>query len=377
MIKRVCIVVASEMTIRAFLIEQIRALSECCDVTVVVKTNDSSFLSPYGIDVDVVPVAIERNIHPWRDLTALWQLFSLFRKRKFDLVHSVTPKAGLLAMLAARLAGVRYRIHTFTGQVWATRRGFSRLLLKSMDRLLAASASHLLADSHSQRRFLLAQGVTRADKLAVLAEGSISGVDSERFRPDSSIRAEKRRELGLADEAVVLLFLGRLNRDKGILDLSSAFAGVAPSLPELHLLLVGPDEGGMKASVLSMQGEYAGRVHCIDYTDQPEAFFAMADIFCLPSYREGFGSVIIEAAACGLPAIGSRIYGISDAIAEGRTGLLFEAGDHAGLAAAITRLTTDADLRRQMGATALLRARSDFSTSRLVQAWLDYYDGLS
>ncbi|TLS76033.1 glycosyltransferase family 4 protein [Mariprofundus erugo] len=375
--RRICIVVASEMTVTAFLKRQLIALAGDYEVTLVVNTKNPDFVRDNGLPVRLIPLVIEREIRPWPDLKALLALRGLFAHERFDLVHSVTPKAGLLAMLAARLAGVRYRIHTFTGQVWATRRGFSRLLLKSMDRLLAASASHLLADSHSQRCFLLAQGVTRADKLAVLAEGSISGVDSERFRPDSSIRAEKRRELGLADEAVVLLFLGRLNRDKGILDLSSAFAGIAPSLPELHLLLVGPDEGGMKASVLSMQGEYAGRVHCIDYTDQPEAFFAMADIFCLPSYREGFGSVIIEAAACGLPAIGSRIYGISDAIAEGRTGLLFEAGDHAGLAAAITRLTTDADLRRQMGATALLRARSDFSTSRLVQAWLDYYDGLS
>lgn len=364
------------MTVKAFLVEQLRALSDCYHVTVVANTTDINFLVPYGLSVDVIPVSIERNIHPWHDFLALWKLFRLFREKRFDLVHSVTPKAGLLAMLAARLAGVRYRIHTFTGQVWATRSGVSRLLLKTMDRLLASAASHLLADSDSQRHFLLGQGITCANKLSVLADGSISGVDTGRFRPDVDIRRIKRRELGLTDENVVVLFLGRLNRDKGILDLAAAFASVASSLPQLHMLLVGPDEGGLKGTVLAMQSSHADRVHFIGYTDKPEACFALADIFCLPSYREGFGSVVIEAAACGLPAIGSRIYGISDAIAEGSTGVLFDAGNIDEMAVALTQLTCDAGLRRRMGESAQVRARSNFNTTRLVQAWMDYYEGL-
>ncbi|MDT8376827.1 MAG: glycosyltransferase family 4 protein [Mariprofundaceae bacterium] len=376
MIKRICIVVASEMTVKAFLKEQIIALGGRYDVTLVVNTKQADFAGQNGLPVKVIPLAIERAINPVADIRALYRLCRLFRRQQFDLVHSVTPKAGLLAMLAGRIAGVRFRMHTFTGQVWATRHGLSRLLLKSMDRLLAWSATHLLADSASQRQFLIDQKVTAAQKLSVLAGGSISGVDTGRFRPDRGVRSEVRKQLAIADDDVVLLFLGRLNRDKGVADLAAAFASVAATASRLHLLLTGPDEGGLKEEVKTVAAAYGERIHFIDYTDRPESFFAAADIFCLPSYREGFGSVIIEAAACGVPAIGSNIYGISDAICDGETGLLFEAGSVDELSRAIERMVSDPEQRRAMGEAALKRARNLFPTKRLVQAWLDYYDGL-
>ncbi|MDQ6981931.1 MAG: glycosyltransferase family 4 protein [Mariprofundus sp.] len=376
MIKRICIVVASEMTVKAFLTRQIIALSESYDVTLVVNTKQENFALQNGLSVKVIPLSIERAINPVADIRALYRLVSLFRNHRFDLVHSVTPKAGLLAMLAGKIAGIRFRIHTFTGQVWATRQGFSLLLLKTMDRLLAASATHLLADSGSQRQFLIEQGISSKDKLAVLADGSISGVDTERFRPDKAIRSEIRGQLNLKDDDILLLFLGRLNRDKGVLDLADAFSSVAGRCGQLHLLMVGPDEGGLKNEVKSACSAYEDRLHFIDYTDKPESYFVATDIFCLPSYREGFGSVIIEAAACGLPAVGSKIYGISDAICDGKTGILFPAGEAKALAEAIEQMCSNSDLRNRMGEAALERTRKQFSTKRLVQAWLDYYDGL-
>jgi len=375
-INRICLVVASEMTVKAFLKDQIIALSKHYDVTLIVNTDRTDFAEQNGLSVNVIPLAIERVIRPVADLIALFRLASLFRQHRFDLVHSVTPKAGLLAMLAGRIAGVRLRIHTFTGQVWATRLGFSRLLLKTMDRLLASSATNLLADSFSQRQFLVDQGITRAEKISVLADGSISGVNTGKFKPDTNARGEIRKQLGVSDQDVLLLFLGRLNRDKGVLDLVTAFADVAAANSQLHLLLVGPDEGKLKEELEQISAAYQERIHFVDYTDKPEAYFAAADVFCLPSYREGFGSVIIEAAACGLPAIGSRIYGISDAILEGKTGILFDAGDIDGLAATIELLCTDSKLRIRMGEAACQRACHDFPTKRLVQAWIDYYDGL-
>jgi len=329
-----------------------------------------------GLPVKVIPLAIERAINPVADLLALYRLVRLFRESRFDLVHSVTPKAGLLAMLAAKIAGVRFRIHTFTGQVWATRAGFSRLLLKTMDRLLVWSATHLLADSFSQRQFLIEQGIAGAEKLAVLADGSISGVDVGRFRPDKDARTAIRQHLGISDDGALLLFLGRLHRDKGVLDLAAAFADVAARCGQLHLLLAGPDESGLREQVQHIAGAYDDRVHFIDYTDTPERYLAAADIFCLPSYREGFGSVIIEAAACAVPAIGSRIYGISDAVRDGETGVLFAAGSIDELSDAIELVALHPEQRRAMGEAALERARKIFPAKRLVQAWLDYYDGL-
>lgn len=375
-IETLCIVVASEMTVLAFLKAQIIALSEHYDVTLVVNTDQPDFAGRNDLPVTVIPLAIERAINPFADMRALSQLIRVFRRQRFDLIHSVTPKAGLLAMLAGKAAGVRFRIHTFTGQVWATRQGVSRLLLKTMDRLLAASSTHLLADSASQRRFIIDQGVTRPEKLKVLAEGSISGVNVERFRPDDVARSVVRKQLGVSDGDVLLLFLGRLNRDKGVLDLAAAFAEVADESEQIHLLLAGPDEDGLTGIIRQRVGLFADRLHFIEYTDKPEAYLTAADLFCLPSYREGFGSVIIEAAACGVPAIGSNIYGVSDAICDGKTGLLFLAGDTIALADAIRNLALQTGLRLRMGAAALARARNAFSQQRLVQAWLDYYDGL-
>jgi len=375
-LERLCLVVASEMTVMAFLKEHIVALSKHYDVTLVLHTKQPDFAERNGLTVTVIPLAIERAINPLADIRALYRLVRIFNQQHFDLVHSVTPKAGLLAMTAAKLAGIRFRIHTFTGQVWATRSGFSRIMLKTMDRLLAWSATHLLADSDSQRRFLIDEGIAREEKLVVLADGSISGVDSGRFRPDEAAGSVIRQELGVGEDGVLLLFLGRLNRDKGVLDLATAFAKVAGSCSSLHLLLVGPDEGGLEQSIRQLAGTYAGRMHFIDYTDVPEKYFAAADIFCLPSYREGFGSVIIEAAACGLPAIGSNIYGVCDAIADGKTGLLFPVGDTGALAGAIRQMVMHPQLRLQMGAAALSRAKNNFSQQRLVRAWLDYYERL-
>jgi len=375
-IERLCFVVASEMTVKAFLKEQIIALSKSYDVTLILNTKCMDFAEQNGLRVEVIPLVIERSINPIADLRALFRLVSIFRKCHFDIIHSITPKAGLLAMLASRIIGVRFRIHTFTGQVWATRKGFSRLLLKTMDCLLAASATEVLADSDSQRQFLIEQGVVRKEKISVLADGSISGVNAERFKPDYNIRAAIRNQLSIADDQVILLFLGRLNKDKGVLDLAQAFANLADSNDLLHLLLVGPDEGGLTEEIKQIAKYYRNRVHFVSYTDKPESFFAAVDIFCLPSYREGFGSVIIEAAACAIPAIGSNIYGISDAICNEKTGLLFQAGDKQALATKIEQLVSNPELRLSMGQAALMRARKDFSTKRLVEAWLNYYDGL-
>jgi len=370
--RKLCLLVASEITVRAFLAGHLRALCEQHDVSVVVNTSNPAFLDDLGLKVRVIPLGIERNIAPLRDLAALFALIGLFRRERFDLLHSVTPKAGLLGMLAGFFARLPLRVHIFTGQVWATRSGFSRQLLKSMDRLLAACATHLLADSDSQRDFLIAEGVVPAGKVEVLAKGSISGVDVARFHPAAQVRKSVRSQLGIGAQDLVLLFLGRLNRDKGVLDLAQAFI----RLPEgSRLLFVGPDEAGMQAEIELISASHPG-VQFVAYTDKPADYMAAADVFCLPSYREGFGSVILEAAACGIPAIGSRIYGITDAIEEGRSGLLFPPGDVDALAACMRCLADDDALRRRMGDDARNRAEHDFSSARVTQAWLEYYDAL-
>jgi lipopolysaccharide/colanic/teichoic acid biosynthesis glycosyltransferase/glycosyltransferase involved in cell wall biosynthesis len=363
--RRACVVAASEMTVRVFLARQLAAMQEHYELTVVVSTADTDLLHRLGVSGTLRPIAIERGITPLRDFLSLWALISLMRGCRFDLVQSMTPKAGLLAMLAAWLARVPVRVHTFTGQVWATRRGLTRIVLRSLDRITARCATFALADSHSQREFLIAEGVAPPPKLAVIGSGSVSGVDAIRFRPDPARRRSVRLHLGVAAHELVLLFVGRLTRDKGVLDLARAFAVLADERPDVRLLVVGPDEQRMQAAMRAICERHVARLHFLDFTDAPEHVMAGADVMCLPSYREGFGSVLIEAAAAGLPAVASRIYGVVDAVHEGQTGLLHEPGDIDGLLVQLRRITGDPALRRSLGETARARAVREFPPSRL------------
>ena len=373
---RICIVAAAPLTLKAFMLGHLEALARIAEVTVVADftAEDASFRWPQG--VTPVAIAIARPIAPWPDLMALLALVRLFRLQHFDLVHSITPKAGLLAMLAGWLAGVPLRLHSYTGQVWVTRAGPMRALLKSADRLIARLATQVLAYSASQRDFLIAEGIVTAPKSAVLARGSICGVDTARFRPDAAARERVRHSLGIPPGAVVFLYLGRINRDKGVLDLAQAYAEAGTLHPNAHLLLVGPDEGNLRAALAGAAAACAPRLHSVGLTDRPQEYFAAADVFCLPSYREGFGTTIIEAAAAGVPAIGSRIYGITDAIVEGETGLLFGAGDVQQLAQSMRTLAGDEGLRRRMGEKARERAVRDFSSAIVTAALLAYYEKL-
>jgi glycosyltransferase involved in cell wall biosynthesis len=370
---KVCLVVSSPMTVTAFLQQPICKLAEVFEVSVVVNLPQGGSIPAIARGAALFSVGIERQIAPWRDLLTLWRLTRLFRQHRFDVVHSITPKAGLLAMLASRLAGTPVRIHIYTGQVWVTRRGAFRWLLKSMDKLIARLATHVLADSASQRQFLLNEGVVTAEQSSVLADGSISGVDTVRFRPDAAVRARIRQKLGIPEGDLVFLFLGRLNRDKGVLDLASAFAGIAAAYPHAHLLMVGPDEGNLLSALAELTADCAAQVHQVGYAARPEDYMAAADVFCLPSYREGFGTVVIEAAAAGIPAIATRIYGVVDAVEDGRTGLLFPPRDIADLQACLREMADNPVRRRQLGEQARQRAQTNFSSETVAAAWLDYY----
>ncbi|HEX5127164.1 MAG TPA: glycosyltransferase family 4 protein [Rhodocyclaceae bacterium] len=368
---KLAVVVSSDITIKAFLHGHLAAWSKRYALTVFANTDDSDLLMRLGVTGKVEKVGIERTVQPFADLCALLTMMRKFRNKSFDAIFSVTPKAGLLAMLSAFIACVPVRIHVFTGQVWATRRGLSRLILKSADRLTAALATHVLVDSASQRDFLIAEGVIQSDRSAVLAEGSISGVDPLRFKPDAKERAAIRRRFGIPDSAPLLLFVGRLNPDKGVQDIAAAFMQIASSW-NVHLMIVGPDESDMHDAICNVVRAHAERVHFVEYTSTPEHFMAAADIFCLPSYREGFGSVVIEAAAVGVPAIASRIYGLTDAVEDGVTGLLHSPGDVAEISACLMKLLSDEALRREMSEAARLRAIRSFSSERVTQAFVDY-----
>ena len=369
--KSLCFIATVPMTVSAFLRLHIERLANDYDVFVI--TNFGAEPVPQDERVTYLSVPLAREISPFVDLKTLFQLVALFHRHRFDAVHSVTPKAGLLGMIAARMAGVPVRVHWFTGQVWVTRKGLGRFVLKSADRLIAATASHLLADSPSQRDFLLAEGVCRAGAVEVIGDGSICGVDGARFRPDAQARQDVRAEHGIPQDAPVVLFLGRLNKDKGLREIAEAMVMLDARFPRLHWLVVGPDEEGMVDHALSVAGRLGERLHFQGFTRVPEAYMAAADIFCLPSYREGFGSSVLEAAAAGVPSVATRIYGLTDAVQEGVTGLLVKPANVTELANALECLLEDDEMRSVMGQAARTRALGSFSRERIVSGLMDFY----
>lgn len=369
-------VATTPFSVNAALRTHLLALVKVHEVTLCVNTTAYPLVEELAHAVRVRHIDIVRKIAPWQDLKALYQLFRCFREIRPATVHSVTPKAGLLAMMAAWLSGVDFRFHTFTGQVWATRTGIARELLKGIDRLIALCASRVFADGLSQCRFLEDEGIVRRGGVTMLGQGSIAGVDLARFRPDPVARVALRHQTGAADAVPVFLFVGRIVRDKGVFDLVEAFASLNAKYGLWELWMVGPDEDGLQTS-LKVEGERLGaRIRWFGPTPVPECYMAAADVFVLPSYREGFSTVIIEAAACGIPTIGSRINGVVDAIVEESTGCLVTKGDTRELTQVMERIGSDRKVLSDMGQAAKSRAINNFSSSTVSAAWLSFYSSV-
>ena len=319
---------------------------------------------------------IERNINLFADLRALLKLILIFYKNGFFLVHSVSPKAGLLTSIAAWIVRIPNRLHTFTGQVWMTKKGVNRHFLKLIDKIIIMLNTLILVDSFSQQNFLISEGILSEGVSIVLGKGSISGVDINRFKPSIMHREIIRKELNIKEDSLIFLFLGRLKKEKGIFELVEAFKRVSEQHHDVMLLIVGPDEEQLKHKLISRLEERMNFVRFVDFTKMPEKYIAASDIFVLPSYREGFGSVIIEAASCGLPSIGSNIYGLSDAILEGETGLLSPARSSKLLEKAMLKLANNDKLRNEMGLNARKRAISYFSQEGITLKILQLYKRL-
>lgn len=322
-------------------------------------------------------IAIARKINLWADLKALVLLFVLCRRYKPDVVHSIMPKAGLLTAIAAWLAGVPVRMHTFTGQVWDTKHGLPRAFLKALDRLVVLLNTRCLTDSPSQSEHLLRHGVSDHGKpLGSLGQGSLNGVDLVRFDKARILAHSKvsRASVGLGETDFVVTYAARKSVDKGALDMLRAFAMARKRIQHMRLLFVGPDEsnGAIEALRAATPEAFEGVVE-FGLVKNLEDYLALSDVLCLPSYREGFGSVVIDAAALEVPCVGSRIPGLVDAISDGETGVLFPVGDVDQLADILVALESDRDRLKQLGKAASERVRKVFSSEVLYRHLANLY----
>lgn len=375
--------IARVSTVPFFVLTQLKSqidafASHGMTVTVITSAEDFPGQMNQIESAGYIVVNISRNISLARDIVSLVKLFRLFRVHKFDVVHSTTPKAGLLCAIASYFAGVPIRLHTFTGQPWATMSGVKKNILKVCDKVIGTLSTHCYADSSTQKHFLVENSIIKKDRISVLGHGSLAGVDLSRFNKTKyscEFVSELRSTLGIPLNGKVILFVGRITPEKGIQELMDAFVSVAAADDLIHLLLVGPVEEKGGEIIDAFANDHAWtRVHRVGFTKEPEKFMASADLLCLPSYREGFGTVVIEAAAMGIPTVGTSIYGLSDAVVDGVTGLLVPPQDADALARALSRLLDDSTLLREMGKRASARAVEEFDSVKMSGLMLDEYE---
>ncbi len=325
---------------------------------------------------EVVAVEMPRRITPLRDLVAVAQLVRALRSRRPHVVHAHTPKGGLLGMLAATLAGVPVRIYHMRGLPLMTAAGTRRTLLRWSERVSCALAHRVFCVSHSLREVALAERLTRADKIVVFHGGSGNGVDAEEAfgtsRAPDDERRTARATFGLPEDALVVAFIGRVVRDKGVVELATAWQTLRAAHPEAHLLLAGPEEPFDPVPEDVMQSlRNDPRVHLPGTVRAVRAVYAAADVVTLPSHREGFPNVPLEAAAMERPVVTTTTAGCRDAVQDGVTGALVPVGDAAALGAAIDRYLASPALRRAHGEAGRRWVREAFSPARI---WASYHD---
>jgi len=326
-----------------------------------------------GIAIHPVPMA--RRISPVKDLVCLWELCRVLRRERPDIVHSHTPKGALLGTIAARAVGVKVVLMTINGLRQMTKDGLSRHVLDIATWLPCRLADRVWCDCASLRDYLLAGRLCPPEKTILFGSGSVMGVDAETtFSPQRcgrEVRAAIRAEHGIPRDARVLGYLGRIVADKGMRELAAAWRDLRDQYPDLHLLLVGPfDSTDSLSAADEALFRTDDRIHLTGLRNDAAEHLAAMDIFVMPSYREGFGVVNIEAAAMALPVVSTRIPGCVDSVRDGLTGTLVPPRDAEMLRVAIVRYLNDPSLRCQHGQAGRDRVLREF---RPEDVWQSLY----
>lgn len=279
-----------------------------------------------------VIVPMTRQITPLRDLSSLFKLVRLFKKLKPDIVHSHTPKAGLLAMMAAKFAGVKIRIHTIAGLRYVTTTGMRRRLLVNMEKLTAHYANHVWPNSKSLKQFILENKLVSSEKLEMIGEGSSNGINLERYTAaalDNTKLESIRQKINYNPDLFYFLSVGRIVKDKGMDELSLAFSRLYGKNSKLRLILVGSFEDDLDPVTESSRkilGEHPGIIRP-GWSNEVEYYMHLSNALVHPSYREGFPNVILQAGAMNCPVICSGIDGNIDLVDHNVTGLICKVRD--------------------------------------------------
>ncbi|MEJ8583322.1 glycosyltransferase family 4 protein [Riemerella anatipestifer] len=333
--------------------------------------------------VRAIELKMERKISPIRDLLSLIKLYFLFLKEKPEIVHSITPKAGLLSMLAAKFAGVPIRIHTFTGLIFPSKTGMLKKILILMDRLLCWAATNIYPEGQGVKNDLIKYKITQKS-LNVIANGNVNGIDIAHFSPQQvseEVKQQLKQDLNIQDTDFVFVFVGRLVGDKGINELVAAFKQL--DVENTKLLLVGAEERNLdplKEDTI-YEIENNKNIIAVGYQTDVRPYFAIADALVFPSYREGFPNVVMQAGAMGLPSIVSDINGCNEIIIEGKNGWIIPPKNVEELYLAMRRMMEDKkaylDLKTQSRQMIVDRYQQQVVWEALLQEYKQLLNGIN
>ena len=336
-----------------------------------------------GIAVEAITMS--RKITPFQDLKSLWEMWNFLRKEKPQIVHTHTPKAGIIGMLAARLAGVPHRLHTVAGLPLMEATGTKRKILNFVEKLTYSSATRVYPNSKGLYDFILQNNFTQSNKLKIIANGSSNGIDTAFFSPDQVTELERvtlREKLNIQPNDFVFVFVGRIVSDKGINELIKAFSelqAVENNEPTgIKLLLV----GGLENDLDPLNPETLAEINqnkdiiSVGFQQDVRSFFAIADVLVFPSYREGFPNVVMQAGAMGLPSIVSDINGCNEIIIEGENGLIIPSKNVEKLKEKMLTLAKDKNLYTKLKGNSRRMIENRYEQSVVWNALLEEYEGL-
>ena len=336
-----------------------------------------------GIAVEAITMS--RKITPFQDLKSLWEMWNFLRKEKPQIVHTHTPKAGIIGMLAARLAGVPHRLHTVAGLPLMEAMGIKRKILNFVERLTYSSATRVYPNSKGLYNFILQNNFTQSNKLKIIANGSSNGINTTFFSPAQVSEIEKitlREKLNIQPDDFVFVFVGRIVSDKGINELIKAFSELQAAenneLMGIKLLLV----GGLENDLDPLNPETLAEINqnkdiiSVGFQQDVRSFFAIADALVFPSYREGFPNVVMQAGAMGLPSIVSDINGCNEIIIEGENGLIIPSKNVEKLKEKMLTLAKDKNLYTKLKGNSRRMIENRYEQSVVWNALLEEYEGL-
>lgn len=328
--KKVLRISTVPISLNAFLRGQLQMLNEHYEIVGVSSPGPALDEVSRREGVRVVELPMERQISIFKDLVSLFRMIRLFQNEKPDMVHSLTPKAGMLSMLAGWITGVPVRMHTFTGLVFPTATGLKQKILIWTDRLTCACATHINPEGNGVKQDLIRFGITKKP-LKILANGSVKGIDLNHFQrtPEVMQAAEAYKK----EDCFTFCFVGRMVRDKGMNELVSAFVRLNTQYPKTRLILIGPFERNLDPVLPETEKQILNHpaIEFLDEQNDVRPFFAASQALVFPSYREGFPNVVLEAGAMGLPTIATDINGCNEIIIPEKNGVLVPSKDEAAL----------------------------------------------